>query len=96
MWVARKRGVQALLVECLVQGCGLQWRHDMRRHFQQHHSDIQVTDERTAQWDSGPEEIIVLREGRGALFGTIRGNQQLKHHPRNTLEDPISFQPRVR
>ena len=30
MQAARKRGVQALHVECPVQGCGWQWRHTMR------------------------------------------------------------------
>ena len=48
MRAARKQGVQAVPVECPVQGCGWQWRHNMRRHCEQQHRDHQLLDERTA------------------------------------------------
>ena len=68
MRAARKQGVQAVPVECPVQGCGWQWRHNMRRHCEQQHPDHQLPDERAAQWDWGPEELIVLGEGGGGGF----------------------------
>ena len=68
MRVASKQGVQAVPVECPVRGCGWQWRHNMRRHCEQH----QLPNERAAQWDWGPEELIVLGEGRGAFWHNKR------------------------
>ena len=68
MRAARKQGVQALPVECPVQGCDWQWRHSMRRHCEQQHPDHQQPDERAAQWDWRPEELIVLGEGEGAFW----------------------------
>ena len=69
MRAARKHGVQALPVECPVQGCGWQWRHNMRRHCEQQHPNLRVTDQRTTQWEWGPEEILVLGEGEGFFLG---------------------------
>ena len=72
MRAARKQGVQAVPVECPVQGCGWQWRHNMRRHCEQQQPDHQLPDERAAQWDWGPEELIVLGEGEGAFWDNKR------------------------
>ena len=69
---SRKQGVQAVPVECPLQGCGWQWRHNMRRHCEQQHPDHELPDERTAQWDWGPEELIVLGEGEGAFWDNKR------------------------
>ena len=72
MRAARKQGVQAVPVECPVQGCGWQWGHNMRRHCEQQHPDHQLPDERAAQWDVAPEELIVLGEGEGAFWDNKR------------------------
>ena len=72
MRAARKQGVQAVPVECPVQGGGWQWRHNMRRHYEQQHPDHQLPNERAAQWDWGPEELIVLGEGEGAFWDNKR------------------------
>ena len=65
MRAACKPGVQPLPVECPVQGCGWQWRHNMRRHCEQQHADHQLLDERTAQWGCGSEELSPLKGCRG-------------------------------
>ena len=76
MRAARKQGVQALPIECPVQGCGRQWRHNMRRHCEQQHPDNQLTDERTAQWNWGPEELIVLGEGEASFWDNKRKSRR--------------------
>ena len=37
----------------------------MRRHCEQQHPDLRVSDERTAQWDWGLDQIVILGEGEG-------------------------------
>ena len=44
----------------------------MRRHCEQQHPYHQLPDERIAQWDWGPEELIVLGEGQGAFWDNKR------------------------
>ena len=44
----------------------------MRLHCEQQHPDHQLPGERTAQWDWGPEEMIVLGEGEGAFSENSR------------------------
>ena len=48
------------------------FKKNMRRHCEQQHPDHELPDERTAQWDWGPEELIVLGEGEGAFWDNKR------------------------
>ena len=96
MRAARKQGVQAVPVECPVQGCGRQGQHNMRRHCEQQHPDHQLPDERAAQWDWGPEELIVLGEGEGAFWDNKRKSRwmqperkQKRKKMRTALQDAL-------
>ena len=71
MRAARKQGLQALPIKCPVWGCGWQWQHNMRRHYEEHDPHHQLTNERMAQWDWGPEGIIVLGEGEAAFWAVM-------------------------
>ena len=44
MRAARKQGVQALHVECPIEGCEWHWRHNMRCQGEQQHPNLRVTD----------------------------------------------------
>ena len=60
----------------------------MRRHCEQQHPDHQLPDERAAQWDWGPEDLIVFGEGEGA-FGDnkrkSRWTQPERKHKRKKM-----------
>ena len=96
MRAARKHGVQAQPFECPVQGCGWQWPHNMRRHCKQQHPDRRLRDERAAQWDWGPEELIVVAEGEGAFWHNQRKSwwtqpvrKQKRKKMRSALRDAL-------
>ena len=78
-------------VECPV-GCGGQWRHNMRRQCEQQHPDYRLPDQRAAQWEWGPEELIVLGEGEGAFWdnkGKSRWTQPERKQKRKKMRTAL-------